>query len=113
MAYYELAPEEALVIDFAPPPEIEYWNLTTATFWHESHRYLTDPVSLTSSEVERREDGSVRFILTREDPGHPNWLRTFNHDRGFLILRMPGASPQAVPKVKRIPRSRIIGGLLQ
>lgn len=113
MAYYELAQDEALVIDFQPPPGIDYWNLTSATFWHESHRYLTDPVSLTSSEVKRREDGSVRFVLSREDPGHPNWLKTFNHTRGFLILRMPGAVSQDVPEVTRVFRSQIVGSALK
>jgi len=112
MAYYELDSDEALVIDFEPPPGIDYWNLTSATFWHESHRYLTDPVSLTSKEVERRADGSVRFVLSREDPEHPNWVKTFAHDRGFLIFRMPGAAEQAVPKVQRIPSARVVGGLI-
>jgi hypothetical protein len=113
MAYYELDPEEALVIDFEPPPGIDYWNLTSATFWHESHRYLTDPVSLTSSEVEKREDGSVRFVLSRKDPGHPNWVKTFAHDRGFLIFRMPGAAEQAVPTVQRVPQTGVLGDLMR
>lgn len=107
MAYYELDAGESLVIDFEPPPGITYWNLTSATFWHESHRYLTDPVSLTSSEVERRPDGTVRFLLSREDPGHPNWLKTFAHRRGFLIFRMPGVSSHPVPKVQRLQTSQL------
>jgi hypothetical protein len=107
MAYYEMTPEESLVIDFEPPPGIDYWNLTSATFWHESHRYRTDPVSLTSSEVERRVDGSVRFVLTREDPGHPNWIKTFAHDRGFLIFRMPGVQDHPVPSVQKVPTARL------
>lgn len=109
MAYYELETGEALVIDFAPPPGITYWNLTSATFWHESHRYLTDPVSLTSSEVEREIDGSVRFVLSREDPGHPNWLKTFSHDRGFLIFRLPGVKSHPLPTVQRVEVSRLEG----
>lgn len=107
MAYYELDPGESLVIDFEPPPGITYWNLTSATFWHESHRFLTDPVSLTSSEVERDPDGRVRFVLAREDPGHPNWIKSFAHDRGFLIFRMPGVSRHPVPSVQRVPRKRL------
>lgn len=104
MAYYELDPDEALVIDFEPPPGLTYWNLTSATFWHESHRYLTDPVSLTSSEVTRGEDGRVRFVLAREDPAHPNWVKTFAHDRGFLMFRMPGVQSHSVPKVRRVSK---------
>ena len=107
MAYYEVGPGEALVIDFEPPPGITYWNLTSATFWHESHRYLTDPVSLTSHEVKREENGHVRFVVTREDPAHPNWIRTFAHDRGFLIFRMPGVTEHSVPTVERFSTDRL------
>ena len=95
------------MIDFEPPSGIAYWNLTSATFWHESHRYLTDPVSLTSSEVARRADGTVRFVLSREDPGHPNWVKTFAHRRGFLIFRMPGVSSHRVPTVHRLQTSQL------
>ena len=107
MAYYELNADEALVIDFVPPADTVYWNLTSATFWHESHRYRTDPVSLTSSEVESREDGSVEFVVSRQDPDHPNWIKTFAHDRGFLIFRMPGAAEQSPPDVRRIPFAQL------
>jgi len=107
MAYYEMTPEESLVIDFEPPTGIDYWNLTSATFWHESHRYLTDPVSLTSSEVETQTDGSVQFVLTRDDPGHPNWIKTFAHDRGFLIFRMPGVQHHRVPRVQKVSTARL------
>ena len=106
MAYYEIGEDEALLVDFEPPGT-EYWNLTSATFWHESHRYLTDPVSMTSSEVVRRPDGSVRFVLAREDPGHPNWIQTFAHDRGFLMLRMPGVTDHPLPSVRRISLAEI------
>lgn len=106
MAYYELGEGEALVVDFVPP-DVVYWNLTSATFWHESHRYLTDPVSLTSSEVTKREDGSVRFIISKEEPGYPNWIKTFAHNRGFLILRMVGVKTHPLPDVRKIPRTEL------
>lgn len=102
MAYYEIGDGEALAIDFAPPDTV-YWNLTSATLWHESHRALTDPVTLTSSEARRNPDGSVRFVLAREDPGHPNWIKTFGHERGFLILRIVGVTEHPLPKVTRGP----------
>lgn len=101
MAYYELGEDEALVIDFDPPDTV-YWNLTSASYWHESYRYLTDPVSMTSSEVEKRQDEKVRFIISRNDPGHSNWIKTFGHDRGFLILRMVGVTYNNLPEVSRV-----------
>lgn len=108
MAYYELGEDEALVVD-VDPPETVYWNLTSATFWHESHRHLRDPVSLTSSEVKRREDGKVRFVVSRSDPGHPNWIDTFAHDRGFLILRMVGVEKHPLPVVKKVRVAELSG----
>ena len=110
MAYYELGDEEALLVDFDPPDAV-YWNLTSAAIWHESHRYLTDPVSLTSSEVTKREDGTVRFVLSRSDPGHPNWIKTFAHDRGFLILRIVGVEKHPLPSVRKIPVAELSGFL--
>ena len=99
---------KVLLVDF-DPPETVYWNLTSATIWHESHRYLTDPVSLTSSEVSKREDGTIRFIISREDPAHPNWIKTFAHDRGFLILRMVGVKTHPLPAVRRVLATELPG----
>ena len=106
MAYYELADGEVLVVDFEPP-RTKFWNLTSATIWHESQRYLMDPVSLTSDEVSRREDGTVRFVVSRSDPGYPNWIKTFGHERGFLILRMVGVETHPLPTVRRIPEREL------
>ena len=102
MAYFELDEGERLLVDLEAP-ETVYWNFTSATIWHESQRYLTDPVSLTSAEVAREADGHVRFVVAREDPGHPNWIKTFGHNRGFLILRVVGVESHPLPKVTRVP----------
>jgi len=112
MAYFEVGPDEALIVDFAPPRTV-YWNLTSASIWHESQRYLTDPVSLTSSEVEARPDGRVRFVVAREDPGHPNWIKTFGHERGFLLLRMVGVGSNPLPVVERVPVAELAARLAE
>tara|TARA_B110000444_G_C18763525_1_gene558783 strand:+ start:102 stop:1304 length:1203 start_codon:yes stop_codon:yes gene_type:complete len=101
MAYYELGEDEVLVIDLDPPDTV-YWNLTSASYWHESNRYLTDPVSMTSNEVEKRKDGKVRFIISRNDPDYSNWIKTFGYNRGFLILRMVGVTSHDLPIVSRV-----------
>lgn len=109
MAYFEVGSDEALIIDFKPP-ETVFWNLTSASIWHESPRYLTDPVSRTSKEVEAGADGSVRFVVARNDPGHPNWIKTFGHDRGFLLLRMVGVADNPLPVVRRVPLGSLVSG---
>jgi hypothetical protein len=102
MAYFEIGEGERLLVDL-DPPEAVYWNLTSASIWHESQRYLTDPVSLTSDEVTFEADGHVRFVIAREDPGHPNWIKTSGHSRGFLILRIVGVEFHPLPTVTRVP----------
>ncbi|MEZ4282099.1 MAG: DUF1214 domain-containing protein [Myxococcota bacterium] len=101
MAHYQLGPDEALVVDFVPP-QSPFWNLTAASLWHESERFLTDPVSRTLAEVTPRADGSIRFVLADRDPGLPNWIDTFEHRRGFLILRMVGVASHPLPVVRRV-----------
>jgi hypothetical protein len=101
MAHYQLAEDEVLVVDFRAPPT-RFWNLTSATIWHESQRYRTDPVSRTLDEVVAREDGVVRFIVAERDPGRPNWIKTFGHRRGFLILRIVGVTSHPLPVVRRV-----------
>ena len=86
----------------AEPPADKFWNLTSATYWHESQNYLTQPVSLTLDEVTKRPDGTVRFILTDKDPGLPNWIRTFQHNCGFLIMRMVRVEANPVPTITRV-----------
>lgn len=102
MAHFQLDPGEVLVVDFEPPTT-RFWNLTSATIWHESHRYLTDPASRTLDEVTKQKDGRVRFIVADRDPGEPNWIKTFGHTRGFLILRIVGVTSHPKPVVRRIP----------
>ncbi len=106
MATYEIGNDEALVIDFQPP-QTKFWNLTTATHWQESQHYLTEPVSLTCDKALKRSDGSVRFILADKDPGLPNWLKTFHHHRGFLIMRMVRVDKNPVPSITRVKVSEL------
>lgn len=106
MAYYEVPDDQALVVDFEAPDTV-YWNLTSATIWHETHRYRTDPVSLTSREAYVRDDGRVRFVIARDDPGVPNWIRRWEHDRGFLILRIVGVTDHPLPATRLVPAAEV------
>ncbi|MEZ4353465.1 MAG: DUF1214 domain-containing protein [Myxococcota bacterium] len=101
MAYFELDPDEALLVDMEPPDSV-FWNLTAASFWHETSRFLTDPVSRTNAEVVPGPDGSIRFVVSGRDPGRPNWLDTGGHARGFLILRMVGIASHPLPRVRKL-----------
>lgn len=93
---YQLADDEALVID-AVPPQTRYWNIALESRWHEIIDYLHRPVSLTKDEVTYRADGSVRFVIAHRNPGVDNWLDTSGHNFGFITFRWLDGKYEDVP----------------
>jgi hypothetical protein len=93
---YQLDEGEALRIRVRPP-ETRYWNLTAETRWHEIYNYLTRPTSRTLEDVEYDADGTVEFLVSHVDNGHPNWIDTSGHAFGFLTLRWLDVKHEDVP----------------
>ena len=73
--YFELADDEALVIDVTPP-ECEYWNFQLNNHWMESldYRYSRDRAEPASARS-ARPDGSVRVVVAHRDPGRRELAR--------------------------------------
>lgn len=88
--YYDLGPDEAWIIEFEPP-ECEYWNIQLGNHWLESLDFEYYRTSLNHHTAAVEDDGTVRVVVARRDPGHPNWLDTAGHGRGGLALRWVGA----------------------
>lgn len=100
---YQLADDEVLVIR-VEPPETRFWNLAVETRWHETPDYLFRSTSLTKDEAAYSEDGSVEFVVSHRDPGHPNWLDTSGHNFGFLTFRWLDGKGKEVP----LPETRVV-----
>lgn len=83
---FQIADDEALIVK-ATPPKTRYWNLTLETRWHETYDYLERATSRTLADVEYSEDGTVEFMISHKDTGHPNWLDTSGHNFGFMTFR--------------------------
>ena len=102
---YQLEDDEVLVID-VQPPNSRYWNLALETRWHETPDYLHRSTSLTKEDVKYNDDGSVQFVVSHKDPGHPNWLDTSGHNFGFMTFRWldskAGNVPMPVTEVVKI-----------
>ncbi|MGE4606450.1 MAG: DUF1214 domain-containing protein [Myxococcota bacterium] len=97
--YFELAPDEALVVE-ATPPACDYWNLQVNNHWMESLDYRYHRIALNHHEALLRDDGSVQIVIAHEDPGLPNWLETAGHARGTLCLRWIGADQHPKPTTR-------------
>jgi hypothetical protein len=107
--YWELAPDEALLIEVAPP-RCDYWNFQLNNFWMESLDWRYHSVDVNHAGARYESDGSVRLIVAHEDPGVGNWLDTAGHDRGTMCLRWIRASEHPQPDLRVVPLARLRSG---
>lgn len=108
IGHWKIADDEALVIDIKPP-QARYWNLAIESIWHESVDYLHRPTSMTKSDVVYNSDGSVRFVLSKENPGVNNWLDPVGVNRGFMTFRWlePENNNVPSPQIKLLKLSEL------
>ncbi|OBI34230.1 DUF1214 domain-containing protein [Mycobacterium sp. E2238] len=83
---YRLEPDEALVLDIAPP-DTRYWNVTLESIWHECLEPRARHGSVTNRGVAPDGDGRVRIAISAKDFGVGHWLDTGGRHRGFVVLR--------------------------
>ncbi|MCB9390014.1 MAG: DUF1214 domain-containing protein [Acidimicrobiia bacterium] len=88
--YWTLAPDEALVVRFVPPP-CDYWNFQLANIWAECLD-ARRPIWRNNATAQVDEDGSVTLVIAHADPGHPNWLDTAGHRHGLMHARFVNAA---------------------
>ena len=102
MGAYDLAPDEALVID-GTSPECVFWNLCLWNPFLHTYDYTYERVTLNGAHVSHNDDGSWRIVVSDSDPGHPNWVSTAGRRSGLIWLRwfLPEETPQQ-------PRCRVV-----
>jgi len=88
-SYWQLAPQEALVIEFTPPGQCRAWNFQLSNYWMESLDYRYHRISVNNDSAVVAADGTVRIVVAHGDPGraYPNWLTTAGHSCGAMLLR--------------------------
>ncbi len=101
--YWELAPDEALVIDVMPPA-CEYWNFQLNNYWMESLDYRYHRIAVNHHGAHYRNDGAVRIVVADTDPGIDNWIDTAGHRRGTMCWRWIRADrhPQPATRVVKV-----------
>ncbi len=91
---WALAPDEALLIEAKTIPECTTWNFQVSNFWMESLDYRYHRIHLNRENAVAEADGSVRIVLSHDDPGPgwPNRLETCGHTNGGMLFRWVGAT---------------------
>jgi hypothetical protein len=83
--YWELASDEALIIEFDAHDGL--WMFTNMGVFFNSMDYLYRPVSFTPSRTKADGDGRIRLVIAHRDPGVHNWLDTQGFERGNVTYR--------------------------
>jgi hypothetical protein len=97
--YWQLEPEQALVIALQPPV-CDYWNFQLNNHFMESLDYRYHTISLNKHSAQAQPDGRVRLIIAARDPGFGNWIDTTGHRRGTMCLRWVRAETRPVPSTR-------------
>lgn len=102
MGAYELAPDQALVVEGTSPP-CAFWNLCLWNPFLHTYDYTYERVTLNGAQVAYEPDGSWEIVIADRDPGHPNWVSTAGRGTGLIWLRwfLPDETPAR-------PRCRVV-----
>lgn len=105
-AYYEcrfeLAPDEALILETELPTEHIYWNVQVIDALWNQVELVHHQSSLNGFQAVIDGDGKFRAVLSVTDPGVPNWLDTGGETKGMMIGRWYRCSSHPVPTVTKV-----------
>ena len=96
-SYWQLADDEVLVIDVASIPNCDTWNFQLNNYWMESLDYRYFTIHVNKHTAVYQADGSIRIIVSHQNPGLPNWIQTAGHQQGTMCFRWIGAQSQVHP----------------
>lgn len=86
MGHFDLADDEALVIDIGLGGA-DYFLAPITNIWGTTNEIVHRTSSLNLTQSIRNNDGSLTYVVSRRDPGVWNWLDPCNMPQGLLTLR--------------------------
>jgi uncharacterized protein DUF1214 len=89
---FELESDEALIVTVNDAPQARYSDIMLSDQWLNTFEFITHQVSLNRAQTRADDDGRLRFVVSAQDPGVPNWLDTTGQRRGVLFARWQDCS---------------------
>jgi len=71
---FDLAADEALLIEMTPPQQSIYWGYQLFDVWSKSLDFMHRQTDLNMERVHIDGDGKARLVISVADPGIANWL---------------------------------------
>ena len=107
---FRLDPGESLLLEL-DPPQTRYWSVTLENIWHECIEPRRRRSSLTNAAAVADPDGTVRVVISADDPGVANWLDTGGRHRGFVLVRWLDHPVAPAARTRVVPNAEV-GGLV-
>lgn len=102
ICYWELPPDEALIIRVVPPRSCVYWSVEFGNTWWETVDYRYRLSNTNMHYAVREDDGELIVVVAHEDPGVPNWLDCAGFAAGYVTYRWMLAQENPVPAATQV-----------
>ncbi len=99
---YDLADDEALIIESAVPKQCHYRSLILTNELYETTDWYNNHASLNAAQAPADKDGILRIVVSAKDPGVANWLDTSGYRRGAIQGRWTDCDSQPIPTVHKV-----------
>ncbi|MBU0538612.1 MAG: DUF1214 domain-containing protein [Gammaproteobacteria bacterium] len=112
-SYFNLADDEALLIEVDDIPHCDNWNFQLNNYWMESLEYRYVQVHVNKHTAHYRADGGVTIVVSAQDPACKNWLDTTGHKEGTMAFRWIGADRIVHPRCKVVKLADVAKALTE
>lgn len=99
---YEIDDDEALVVEVPLPRECYYWQMLVADDRFCTVDWMNRQTSVNDRQAVLDADRVFRTVVSKQDPGVPNWLDKEDNKWGILQMRFNRASDAPEAKVTRV-----------
>ena len=104
---FDLAPDEALVIEARVPEKCRYWSMHLMDDTGFAMDWVNRQTILNGFTAAIDKDGVFRAVVSAQDPGVPNWLDTMGYRQGAIQARWELCSAWPDHKVTKIKTAKV------
>ena len=108
---YELADDEAMLIESPVPDRCQYRSLILTNELYETTDWFNNHSSLNDAQAPADADGKLRIVVSARDPGVLNWLDTSGHPRGAVQGRWTGCDSHPIPSARVVKTDEVLQSL--
>jgi hypothetical protein len=84
---FDLAPDEALIIEAKVPKHCRYWNFHLLDDFGYTIDWMNRQSSVNGFMAKVDKDGVFRTVISAQDPGVPNWMDNAGYQTGAIQIR--------------------------